>query len=76
MAYGRILTTLCALVAFILVALHLGERLDAAKTINDLYAELAGNSGVVRPDFEEISSNGDSGRTRYLLGVGKADITG
>ena len=76
MAYGRIVTTLCALAAFLLVALHLGERLGAFGTINDLYSELVGDREFVVPGLEKVGSNGDSSRTRYLLGVGKADITG
>ena len=76
MGYGRIVNTLCALAAFLLVAWHLGERLCAVKTISDPYSELVEDRKSVIPGLEKVGSNGDSKRMRYLLGVGKADVTG
>lgn len=76
MARAHIATALAALAALLVFTLHLSDQLNLTSHFNNLRFSEDGGNGFFGSGLYELGSERGQGRTKFLLGVGKADITG
>ena len=76
MARASTATLVAGLTALLIFTLHLSGQLNLRSQFDNLLFKQGQSNGFPKPGLFEWQSEVDRGRSKFLLGVGKADITG
>ena len=76
MARASIATFWAGLTALLIFTLHLSGQLNLRSQFENLLFRQCQSNGSLKPGLFEWQSEVDRGRSKFFLGVGKADITG